>query len=108
MTLKKKDKKKYIKNLGYECPFCGYDNRHHHAEDLTFVEDGHIEQKIRCMNCSKCWMDEYHLKDVHELADDSVKPPKTEREKAVLRRAQDHVVEAWSRTNDIQIGKVWE
>jgi len=76
MTLSKKQKREYIKRGGAECPSCGYDDRHFHpAGPPQFVEDGHIELKVICINCMTCWLEEYHLAKISELAHGSVKAP---------------------------------
>ena len=37
-------------------------------EDLSQVENGLIEQRVRCTKCSRRWMDVFALTDVRELA----------------------------------------
>lgn len=57
-------RKKYLKEGGVNCPFCG-------SED---IEGGHIDidaggawQHITCLNCEKRWNDMYVLTDVEEV-----------------------------------------
>ena len=62
MKLPTKEKlKKYIKNLGTNCPVCGSDQ----IEGGNFDhESGQVWQKMSCNECEGIWTDVYFLKKV--------------------------------------------
>jgi hypothetical protein len=65
-------RKRHIRTAGSEvCPYCKADNdmcgMNIEYGDLDPVEDGDIQQEVKCLQCGRRWMDIYRLVDVHEL-----------------------------------------
>lgn len=63
-------RKRHLQTAGQECcPFCKVENDPDtiECEDLNPVEDGEIEQIVKCLVCGRRWMDVFRLVEVKEL-----------------------------------------
>lgn len=71
-SMTEKARKKHIETAGMECcPFCNAENDPDEileCSELDTVEDGSIEQTVKCLECGRSWMDIFRLVDVTELA----------------------------------------
>jgi transposase-like protein len=63
--LTKKQREKYVANLGVRCPYCGHDDTP--ADGGIQAEAGIAWQDIHCAKCERKWSDIYKLKDVEEI-----------------------------------------
>lgn len=67
-SMTKAARKRYIQSAGTDgCPYCKADMEEFEYQEVDFVENGNIEQRIQCLQCSRWWMDVFVLKEVHEL-----------------------------------------
>jgi hypothetical protein len=64
MALTKRQIKKYIKEGGASCPYCGGDITANCAPD---VDGGFAEQEMNCLHCDKGWFDYYTLTGIGEI-----------------------------------------
>jgi len=65
-------RRRHIQNGGQqECPYCKVEIDIDTVEcgELDPVEDGDIEQTVKCLKCGRRWMDVFRLVEVHELCD---------------------------------------
>lgn len=63
MALSEDQIKKYLKQGGVNCPYCGSSNIEGDSFD---VDAGNVYQDIRCLECDKEWCDEYSLTGIQE------------------------------------------
>jgi hypothetical protein len=61
-------RKRYIQSAGTDgCPYCKADMEQFDYGEMDPVEDGSVEQKVKCLQCKRVWMDVFLLKEVREL-----------------------------------------
>jgi hypothetical protein len=65
------DEKKYIRQGGTRCPFCGSDEIEGSSVE---VDGGSAWQEVACNNCDSQWQDVYLLREINDLQDGGREP----------------------------------
>ncbi len=66
--LSRKQKRKYIKQGGVRCPYCGTDQ----IEGQGFGADDEGSETVKCLECHKEWVDDWKIFDIRELEPEEV------------------------------------
>jgi len=62
--LTKKQKQTYLKNKGYQCPYCNSARISEPGTQLSYIDLSEITSKVTCLDCDKQWLDVFKLTDI--------------------------------------------
>lgn len=69
-NLSKAAKRRHIDSAGIDkCPYCKVDICDDNIEykELEPVEDGSVEQTVKCTSCGRKWIDVFRLVEIREI-----------------------------------------